>query len=100
VTCRIVTGNGAKVRKCTVQTVPKTVKLKTTSSASRATLSRRGAVFGVGTAQLGKRGRLRLQLDALRRLGPGYYTLTLVTGSGAHERISRQRFLLARTARR
>jgi len=99
VTCRIATVNGAKVRKCTVRTVPKTVTLKTSSSASRATLSRRGAVFAVGTAQR-SRGRLRLRLDALRRLGPGYYTLTLISGSGAHERISRQRFLLASPAGR
>jgi len=35
-----------------------------------------------------------MRLEPLRRLRPGHYTLTLITGSGVHERIRSERFTL------
>ncbi len=95
VTCQIVKQNGVRVRKCVIKQVPGPVTFKVTGSGARATLSRRGAVYAAGTAQGGPHGRLRLSLEPLRRLRPGRYTLTLITGSGAHERIRSERFTLS-----
>jgi Divergent InlB B-repeat domain len=95
VTCQTVRHKGVRVRKCATRQVPGPVTLKVTGSSTRATLSRHGDVYAVGTAYGGPHGRLRMRLESLRRLRPGRYTLTLITGSGAHERIRTERFSLA-----
>jgi hypothetical protein len=56
-------------------------------------LSRRGVVYAAGTARLAH-GRMSLRLLPVRRLRPGKYTLTLVSGTGRHKKISRQSFTL------
>ena len=93
VTCQTVKQKGVKVRKCATRQVPGPVTLKVAGSSARATLSRRGAVYAVGVAG-GAHGRLSMRLEPLRRLRPGHYTLTLITGSGVHERIRSERFTL------
>lgn len=100
VTCEVVHVKGAKVRRCTIKQFPGPVKLKTTGSAARVTISRHGAVYAVGTARRGPGGRLRLRISSLRRLRPGRYTLTMIHGSGAQERISSETYLLDVRARR
>jgi hypothetical protein len=94
VTCQIVRRNGARVRKCATKQVPGPVTLTVAGSSARATLSRHGAVYALGIANGDPHGRLRMRLQPLRRLRPGRYTLTLVTGSGTHERIRSERFTL------
>jgi Collagen triple helix repeat (20 copies) len=89
VTCRTARGR----QQCTAKLVSDTVKVTTTGSAARVTLSRRGVVYAAGTARLG-RGRMSLRLLPVRRLRPGGYTLTLISGAGRHERISSESFTL------
>jgi len=98
VTCQIVRRRGVRVRKCSTKQVPGPVTLTATGSGARVTLSRRGAVYAVGIAQGRPHGRLRMRLDAFRRLRAGRYTLTLITGSGAHERVRSERFTITGSA--
>ncbi len=77
VTCKKVGGK----QKCTTRLVSGTVTF--TVASARATLSRRGVVYAAGTARK-LRGHMSLRLIAMRSLRPGRYTLTLVSGSGAH----------------
>jgi len=100
VTCTMVRVKGTARRRCTIKQVPGPVTLKATGSAAHVTISRLGAVYAVGTGQRGAGGHLRLRLKSLRRLRPGRYTLTIVRGSGAHERISTEAFLLTGRAHR
>jgi Divergent InlB B-repeat domain len=91
-TCKTVTqkskSTGAKkVQKCTTRLVTGTTP--GAAKASRAMLSRHGQTYATGTARTAH-GRLRLRLLPLRKLRPGRYTLELITGSGAHERIRRE----------
>jgi hypothetical protein len=88
VTCKTVKGK----QHCTTKLVSGTVKFTTTGSA-RATLSRHGVVYAAGTARV-EHGRTSLRLAPLRKLQPGRYTLTLVTGTGRHKRISTESFTL------
>jgi hypothetical protein len=94
VTCQTVKQKGVKVRKCATKQVPGPVTLKATGSSARATLSRQGAVYAVGVARGEHYGRLRMRLEPHRRLRPGRYTLTLIAGSGGHERIRNERFIV------
>jgi hypothetical protein len=87
VTCK----KEGKKQKCTTQLVSGTVKF--TSTAARATVSRRGVVYAAGTAREGG-GRTSLRLIAVRSLRPGRYTLTLIAGSGRHETIRSEAFTL------
>ena len=89
VTCKKV----GKKQKCTTKTVSGTVTF--TTSSARATLSRHGVVFAAGTASAGEHGRMSLRLISLRKLRPGRYTLTLISGSGRHERIHSEAFTLS-----
>jgi hypothetical protein len=89
VTCKKV----GKKQKCTTKLVSGTVKFMTAGLAARATLSRHGVVYAAGTARLAH-GRMSLRLLPVRRLQPGKYTLTLIGGTGRHERISTQSFTL------
>jgi len=74
---------------------PGTVKFTATgSSAAQATLSRHGVVYAAGTARTA-RGRMSLRLTPLRSLQPGKYTLTLISGTGEHERIRSMSFTLS-----
>jgi hypothetical protein len=82
VTCKKVKGK----QHCTTKLVSGTVKFTTAGLAGQATLSHHGVVYAAGTARLA-RGRMSLRLAPLRSLRPGKYTLTLISGTGRHERI-------------
>jgi hypothetical protein len=90
VTCEKVKGK----LHCTAKLVSGTVKLTAASLATRATLSRHGVEYAAGTASTA-RGRLRLRLLPVRQLRPGRYTLTLISGTGRHKRISSEPFTLS-----
>lgn len=78
---------------CKTKLVSGTVSFMTAGSAAKATLSRRGRVYGTGTARIAH-GRISLRLVPLRSLRPGRYTLTLISGSGRHEKIRTESFTL------
>jgi hypothetical protein len=84
-----------KKQKCKTKLLASPVKLTITRSVARATLSRRGMVFATGSAVKRAHGGLRLVLRRLRKLGPGRYTLTLITGTGAHRIVRSESFTLA-----
>jgi hypothetical protein len=94
VTCKTITKGKKKAKKCTTKLVSGTVKFTAASASARATLSRHGAVFAAGTARRAN-GSMSLRLSPLRKLLPGRYTLTLISGAGRHERISRESFTLS-----
>ncbi len=83
-----------KKQKCTTKTVSGTVKFTTKGLAAHATLSRHGAVYAAGTASSAN-GSLSLRLTPLRKLRPGHYVLTLISGSGKHETIRSESFTLS-----
>ena len=87
VTCRKV----GKKQKCTTKTVSGTVSF--TASSARATLSRYGVVYAAGTAR-DAHGNISLRLISVRKLKPGRYTLTLISGTGRRERIHSEAFTL------
>jgi len=89
VTCKKV----GKKQKCTTQLVSGTVKFKTAGLSARATLSRHGALYAAGIARSTRSG-VSLRLQALRKLAPGRYTLTLTSGSGQHETTRSEAFTL------
>jgi DNA-binding beta-propeller fold protein YncE len=89
VTCKTVKGK----QRCTAKLISGTVKFTTTGQSARATLSRHGVVYATGTARTAG-GRMSLRLLPVRRLQPGRYTLTLITGAGRHKRISTEPFTL------
>ncbi|MGO9763565.1 MAG: collagen-like protein [Solirubrobacteraceae bacterium] len=89
VTCDTVKGK----QHCTTKLVSGTVKFTTSGSSTQATLSRHGVVYATGAARIA-RGRMSLRLVPLRGLRPGKYTLTLISGTGRHKRISRESFIL------
>jgi hypothetical protein len=93
VTCKKV----GKKQKCTTKLISGTVKF--TTSSARATLSRHGAVYATGTER-GAHGSMSLRLTPLRRLRPGNYELTLISGAGRHERIRNESFTLSAGQRR
>ncbi len=90
VTCKTVKGK----QHCTTKLVSGTVKFTTTGSAGQATLSRRGVVYAAGTARTAH-GSMSLRLLPVRSLRPGRYTLTLISGTGRHKRISTESFALS-----
>jgi DNA-binding beta-propeller fold protein YncE len=90
VTCKKV----AKKQKCTAKLVSGTVRFTTSGGPSQATLSRHGVVYAAGMARTAS-GRISLRLLAVRRLQPGKYTLTLISGTGKHKRISSEWFALS-----
>ncbi len=90
VTCETVKGK----QHCTTKLVSGTVKFTTAGSSTQAALSRHGLVYAAGTARLAH-GRMSLRLLPVRRLRPGKYTLTLISGTGRHQRISREAFTLS-----
>lgn len=89
VTCKTVKGK----QHCTAKLVSGTVKFTATGSSAQATLSRHGRVYAAGTARLA-RGHMSLRLLPVRRLRPGNYTLTLISGTGRHRRITTRSFTL------
>ncbi|HXA53442.1 MAG TPA: collagen-like protein [Solirubrobacteraceae bacterium] len=89
VTCTKVKGK----QHCKAKLISGTVSLTTAGLAEQATLSRHGVVYGAGAARTAH-GRLYLRLLPVRRLRPGKYTLTLIIGSGRHERITSEPFTL------
>ncbi len=82
-----------KVQKCTTRLVSGTVTFNVKTSSTRALLSRHGTVYADGTAGFVK-GKLRLRLEPSRRLRFGRYVLTLISGSGRHELIRSETFVL------
>lgn len=90
VTCKKV----GKKQRCTTTVVSGTVKFTTKGFAARAMLSRHGAIFAAGVARSAD-GRLSLRLTPLRKLAPGRYRLTLITGSGSREHIRNESFRLS-----
>ncbi len=89
VTCTKVKGK----QHCKAKLVSGTVSFTTAGLAARATLSRHGLVCAAGTARVAH-GRMSLRLLPVRWFRPGNYTLTLISGTGRHERISSQSFML------
>ncbi|HEX4114335.1 MAG TPA: collagen-like protein [Solirubrobacteraceae bacterium] len=90
VTCKKV----AKKQKCTAKLVSGTASFTTSGAAAQATLSRHGVVYAAGTSSTVS-GRMSLRLLPVRRLQPGKYTLTLISGTGEHKRISSESFTLS-----
>jgi hypothetical protein len=93
VKCVTVKQGSKKVQKCTTKLVSGPLTLKAAAASAHATLSRRGVVYAAGIART-NRGRLSLRLHSSRRLRPGSYTLTLVTGRGRDRRVRTQSFVL------
>jgi Divergent InlB B-repeat domain/Collagen triple helix repeat (20 copies) len=93
VKCVTVKQGNKKVQKCTTKLVSGPLTLKAAAASAHATLSRRGVVYAAGIART-IRGRLSLRLRSSRRLRPGGYTLTLVTGHGRFRRVRTQSFVL------
>lgn len=89
VTCKTVKGK----QRCTAKFVSGTVKFTTTGQSARATLSRHGVIYATGTARIAQ-GHTSLRLLPVHSLRPGKYTLTLISGTGRHKRISTQPFTL------
>ncbi len=89
VTCKKVKGK----QHCTTKLVSGAVKFTTVGSASQATLSRHGVVYARGTAHTA-RGRMSLRLLPVRKLLPGKYVLTLISGTGRHQSIRLEPFTL------
>jgi DNA-binding beta-propeller fold protein YncE len=89
VTCKTVKGK----QHCTARLVSGTVKFTATGASAQATLSRHSKVYAAGTARLA-RGHMSLRLLPVRRLRPGNYTLTLISGTGRHRRITTRSFTL------
>ena len=89
VTCETVKGK----QHCTTKLVSGTLKFTTAGSSALATLSRHGVVYAKGAAR-STRGRMSLRLTPLRKLQPGRYTLTLISGAGKDKRISTESFTL------
>jgi streptogramin lyase len=87
VTCKTVVVKKKKKQKCTTKLVSGVVKF--TATASRATLSRAGTIYAAGTAS-GAHGHTSLRLTPLRRLVAGRYTLTLASGNGTREHVTRK----------
>ena len=91
---QIVTCSGKGEQKhCTTKTVSGTVTF-TTAGSAHVVLSRRGVVYAAGTASRQANGRLSLRLMSRRKLKPGRYMLTLISGFGRQERIRSETFLL------
>ncbi len=90
VTCKKV----GKKQKCTTKVVSGTVKFTTTGASALATLSRHGAVYASGRASSAN-GSLSLRLTPLRKLRPGHYALTLISGAGKDETIRSESFTLS-----
>ena len=89
VTCTKVKGK----QHCRTKLVSGTVKFTTTGLAAQATLSRHGVVYAAGTVRAAH-GRMSLRLLPVRRLRPGRYTLTLISGHGRDESITSESFML------
>jgi DNA-binding beta-propeller fold protein YncE len=89
VTCVKVKGK----QRCTTELVSGTVKFTAVGPSAQATLSRSGKVYAAGTARKTRAG-ISLRLLALRKLRPGRYTLTLVSGRASHKIVSRQTLTL------
>jgi hypothetical protein len=89
VTCRTVKGK----QRCTAKLVSGTAKFTVAGQSARATLSRHGVVYAAGTARIAHRS-MSLRLLPVRQLRPGRYTLTLISGTGRHKRISTEPFTL------
>jgi hypothetical protein len=91
VTTRTVTRHHKEVRVrrrvCRTKLVSGPVKFVVAGATTRATLSRRGVVYATGYAHAGG----RVSLLASRRLRPGRYTLTLVTGRGSRRSVTHRR---------
>jgi hypothetical protein len=94
VTCKTVKKGKKSVQQCTTKLVSGTVKFTAAGASAQATLSRHGAVYAAGTARSSAYGRMSLRLTPLRRLRPGRYMLTLITGSGRDEHIRSESFTL------
>jgi DNA-binding beta-propeller fold protein YncE len=90
VTCEKIKGK----QRCTTKLVSGTVRFTTTRLASHATLSRHGVVYASGTALAAGR-HMSLRLLPKRELLPGKYTLTLISGTGKHKRITSESFTLS-----
>jgi hypothetical protein len=89
VTCKTLKGK----QRCTARLVSGAVKFTAAGLAAQATLSRRGVVYAAGTARV-THGGMSLRLAPVRRVRPGSYTLTLISGRGSHERITSEPFTL------
>lgn len=92
VRCKAIKQGRRTAQRCTAKLIPGPVKLPIT--AARAVLTRHGVVFATGTATA-THGPLRLALVPLRGLRPGRYTLTLISGTGRHQRVLREALMLS-----
>jgi hypothetical protein len=81
-------------QRCTTKLVSGTVRFTTSGLAVQARLSRHGVLYASGVART-VHGRMSLRLLPTRRLRPGKYTLTLISGTGSHKRIASESFTLS-----
>ncbi|HEY1450987.1 MAG TPA: hypothetical protein VGF47_08540, partial [Solirubrobacteraceae bacterium] len=93
VKCTTVKQGGKKIQRCTTQLVSGPVTFNATTSSTHAVLARRGRVYASGYARF-FHGRLSLRLAPVRKLRPGRYRLTLISGNGRRETIRSESFTL------
>jgi hypothetical protein len=93
VTCKTVKTGKKSTQQCTTKVVSGTVKFKASDASAHAVLSRRGTVYATGAAR-STGGHTSLRLTPLRRLRPGHYTLTLISGAGRRATIHSESFTL------
>ncbi|HEY2718057.1 MAG TPA: hypothetical protein VGI52_00395, partial [Solirubrobacteraceae bacterium] len=88
-------GAAGKVQlvKCTTQLVTGPVKFTAAAASAHATLARRGVVYAAGIARVSG-GRMSLRLKSRRKLRPGRYRLTLISGKGRHITVRSETFTL------
>ena len=95
VTCKTVKIGKKKMQQCTTKLVSGAVKFTTSGKVAHATLSRHGEVFATGMAVTVNGGHLSLWLAPPRKLRPGHYTLTLISGTDSPLHIRRESFTLS-----
>jgi hypothetical protein len=94
VTCHTLKAKSKRHLRCAAKLVSGTVSFKATGSAARAILARGATVYAAGTAARIHRAIRRLRLVPLRRLRPGRYSLTLISGTGRHEQVTTRTVVL------
>jgi hypothetical protein len=88
VTCKTVTKKRKHKQLCTTKPISGTAKFTVSSTATRAMVSRGGLVYATGALVATNRGGPSLELNDVRPLSAGRYTLTLQIRHGLRWRVS------------
>lgn len=88
VTCKTVTKKRKHKQLCTTKLISGTAKFTVSSAATRAMVSREGLVYAKGALMATRRGGPNLELNDVRPLSAGRYTLTLRIHHGLRWRTS------------